>query len=183
MKKFILTLMAIFSFNSQATLITLELDKAQYQENDLITLNLIASNFAYPLGGFAAEVAFEHNQLELMSWQFGNGFDDGLGSYQYADNSIDGLLYIDNYADIFADENVIIANQGVEFILASIVLKASVAGEHIINLLGNAQVISFDNFNIETLNGANITASVNKVPEPLSALILLTGLALLYRRA
>ena len=182
MKKLITLFSLIMCFNAQATLLQLVTDKANYQQGETIELQLIASDLTHTLGGFAAEIGFEDSALDLDTWSFGSGFDDGLGSFFFADDATPGLLYLEDYADAFADEGVISANQGVEFVLASIRFTALSAGTQTLSLLAGAEFVSFDNLILETLGSANVTFHVSQVPEPATAVLLLSCLGLLRRK-
>lgn len=179
MKQLLLLITLVISMSSQATLIELSFDQNQYNENDVITGQLVASDLSYTLGGFAGEIQFDTTSLLLTGWNFSDGFDDGLGSYPYADDSNPGFLYLEDYADPFADENTIIANQGTRFVLASFTFSALSAGIHTISLLPGMEVVSFDNSAIASFSQIDASISVNKVPEPTTMLLLASSLLLI----
>ncbi|OKY27839.1 cohesin domain-containing protein [Thalassotalea sp. PP2-459] len=181
MKSLFISLLTFFTLNCQATLLELKVDQASYQEGDTVTATIVAKNFPYTLGGFAGEVSFDDNGLALTSWQFGQGFDDGFGSFSYADDSISGSLYLEDYAYIFADEPTIIANQGNEFVLATIAFTAMGAGQQTLSLLNGVEVLSFDNTMLEQLQGMAVTFDVTSVPTPASIALFSIALLLLHR--
>lgn len=134
MKKIIALFTFIVSMSTQATLISLEFDKKTYQQNETITGQLIANDVTDTLGLFAAEINFNDLKLMLTGWSFGNGFDDGLGSFPFADDFVPGILFLSDAADFSADEAVIAANQGSAFVLASFTFSAQSLGNHTVNL-------------------------------------------------
>lgn len=181
MKSLIISLLTLFTLNCQATLIELTLDKASYQQGETVTATIVAKNFPYTLGGFAGEMNFDNSALSLISWQFGQGFDDGFGSYSYADDSVNGSLYLEDYADLFADEPTITAIQGSEFVLASVAFTAVGAGQQSLSLLNGVEVLSFDNTMLEQLQGMVVNFDVTSVPTPASIALFSLALLLLHR--
>ncbi|GLX76970.1 hypothetical protein tinsulaeT_03100 [Thalassotalea insulae] len=182
MKHLFLLLTFIVSISSQATIIALDFDQAEYDINDTITGQLVASDLSYTLGGFAGTISFDSSSLALTGWSFGNGFDDGFGSYSFADDSISGSLYLDDYADLFADEAMLIANQGANFVLASFSFTALTAGAHTVNLDQGLEVVSFDNLMLDTFDQQSASFQVSQVPEPMTSLLFASCLVLLARK-
>jgi hypothetical protein len=183
MKKILLIIALMFSVNSQATLISLSFDQAEYNSNDSITGQLVASDFAYPLGGFSGAINFDPSQLALTGWSFSNGFDDGLGSYFFADDSVAGTLHLADFADLFADELTIVANQSSSFVLASFTFNALSSGIHTVSLLQGLEVVSLDNLTLESFAGQSANVNVSQVPEPMSIVLLAAALVFLTRRS
>jgi len=182
--KYLMTVLGlVFSINANATLMTLSFDDTDYGVNDVITGQLIASNFTETLGGFDAEISFDDSVLALTGWSFGNGFDDGFGSLQFADDMLPGSLLLSDFSFLFSDEMTLAANQGAEFVLASFTFTALSAGMHSVSLLDGAQIVSFDNTTLETMSAATASFNVTEVPEPATGLLLLAGLAAFLRRA
>ena len=132
--------------------------------------------------GLPPLLGFDDSALALQSWMFGSGFDDGLGSFSFADDSNAGELFVEDYADIFADEGVIAANQGLGFVLATITFTALEAGTQTLSLLAGAEFVSFDNQFLETLGALEVSFNVTAVPEPAVLLLMLAGLAAMGRR-
>ena len=182
MKKLLLTLVLLTSFASNATLINLDLDKTNYLENEVVTAQLNLTSLDYFLGGFVAEVSYDFNALELINWSFGNGFNDGLGHTPYADDSIAGLFYLEDFAYFDADEMVLQANQGTGFTLATLTFRALTAGPQILSVLDSMEVVSLDNNSIDRFNQFDAKFNVTSVPEPASALLFLSSLLLLRTR-
>ena len=183
MKNIFLLLAVLISFNSNAALISISLDKSQYQLNETISGQLVVSEFTESLGGFWAQLNFEPVVLSMESWQFGNGFDDGLGSLQFDEyNESGGSLYLGDYSDLFADTNVLLANQGTEFVLASFTAKSNSAGSHMLTsndfgLLNFGNDFVDVNFVPQNINVVNAT----QVPEPGTWLLMFASLLILGR--
>ena len=183
MKNIFLLLAVLISFNSNAALISISLDKSQYQLNETISGQLVVSEFTESLGGFWAQLNFDPVVLSMESWQFGNGFDDGLGSLQFDEyNESGGSLYLGDYSDLFADTNVLLANQGTEFVLASFTAKSNSAGSHMLTsndfgLLNFGNDFVDVNFVPQNINVVNAT----QVPEPGTWLLMFASLLILGR--
>lgn len=182
MKKILLTIALLASFCCNATLITLDLDKATYDEGELITAQLAVDDIDYFMGGFAAEIGFDSSTIELVSWMFGDGFDDGFGSYSYADDVVAGLLYLEDFADLSADQAILESNQGSGFTLATFTFRALAAGPQVLSILSGMEVISMDNNTLDTFGQVDAQFSVNPVPEPATAILILSSLLILGRR-
>ena len=183
MRKLFLLLITLASFSANATLLSLSLDQSQYQQGETVNVQLVASDLSFTLGGFAAELSFDPATLSLTDVVFGNGFDDGFGSFSFADDATPGAVFVEDYADLFADEAIIAANQGVSFVLASFSFTAVALGAHSIDLLNGAELISFDNQLLEVLDGLSVAFDVTAVPEPGILALILTGLLVLRRRS
>ncbi|MDZ7870712.1 MAG: hypothetical protein U5L02_16180 [Rheinheimera sp.] len=112
---------------AQAGVIQIETNKSSYQSGELITATLRASAFSDVLTGFFLALQYQPGQLSLQNFSFGNGFDDGLGSYQFSDHS-SGSLALEEYADWAAALATLAAQQNGSFILATIQFKASGSG-------------------------------------------------------
>jgi len=181
--KYLITLLGlVFSINANATLLTIDFDDTDYAVGDTVTGQLVISKFPETLAHFAGEVTFDDSSLSLTGWTFGNGFDDGLGSYQFADDTLPGELYLEDVADPFADEATLSIIQGQSFVLASFSFEALTAGMHTVSLL-NSYVDTFSGNLQNTLPVYSASFNVTQVPEPTTGLLLLAGLAGLLRRA
>lgn len=188
MKNLVITLTLcvaiIFSNISNAALISIDFGgQTEYDISDTIQGQLVVSDFDNTLGAFFAEINFQSADLSFINWQFGNGFDDGFGSYQFDDlNNVTGSLYLEDYSDFFADINILNSNQGSSFILASFSFKALSAGQHDLSFNANKTgLLDFDNYDVSTqLSNASFNVSNQvSVPEPASMLIFISALALL----
>jgi hypothetical protein len=118
---------------AQAGVIQLETDKSSYRSGELITATVKASAFSEVLTGFFLALQYQPGQLSLQDFSFGNGLDDGLGSYQFSEQSA-GRLALEEYADWAAALATLAAQQNGSFILATIRFKASTSGLFSLNL-------------------------------------------------
>ena len=120
---------------AQAALITIETDKKQYQVGEKVTAFLKLSDAGSLVSGFFLDLKYQPSQLALLTWGFGNAFDDGLGSYQSSDHdAMKGMLGLDDYADPSADQLVLAALQLGTFTLAKLEFTALAAGQFSLNL-------------------------------------------------
>jgi len=182
--KYLITLLSlVISINANATLLAINFDDTDYAVGDTVTGELVVSGFTETLGGFFTEIAFDEQLLSLTGFSFGNGFDDGLGSFSLADDSFAGFLSLEDYADLGADSSILALNQGSSFVLANFTFEALSAGLQTVSILAGSEVISFDNAELAILPGSSASFNVTQVPEPTTGLLLLAGLAGLLRRA
>ncbi|MDP4534645.1 PEP-CTERM sorting domain-containing protein [Alkalimonas collagenimarina] len=187
MKTLLTTLLLALSFNSQAALIKLESLHNDYQVGDTVELQLSISHLSTTLGGFFSELSYATEGFSLVGWQFGNGFDDGFGSWQFADhNALAGLLALDDYADPAADEQLLAANQGSGFVLATLQFLVLSAGDFWFSFNPDwSGALSFDN-EFVTVNFSDLQLQVHPastpVPAPATLVLLLAGLLFLGAR-
>ncbi|WP_102794386.1 PEP-CTERM sorting domain-containing protein [Bowmanella denitrificans] len=185
MKALLMTILLAFSSAGQAALLTWQSDQNPVQVGDSLNVQLRVSDFNELLGGFSGQVSYALAGLELTGWQFGDGFDDGLGSLQMDNhNALAGTLTLDDYADLFADALVIGAKQGTDFVLATLSFRAISAGLHSIGL-DSLSLVSFDNQDLLMPQLSALTIQVQdaaQVPVPATLLLLASGLLLLRRR-
>lgn len=179
-------LLLLTSYHSNAAFITLEADQACYNVGDTVTVDLNVSGFEQLLGGFFAELLYSPLQLTLQSWQFGQGFDDGLGSYQWhSHDAANGILQLDDYADFSADTSLLLTQQGSMFTLVRLSFSALTAGQFDLGLLASGTgLLSFNNDYLPlTLQGTTINVvNTTQVPLPATALLFASGLVLLPRQ-
>ncbi|GHE84363.1 PEP-CTERM sorting domain-containing protein [Thalassotalea profundi] len=168
----------LLSHNSFAGLIELEVDQSSYQVNDTVTAKIIVSDFSHLLSAAYTELVFDDNAISLIDWQFSNVFDDGLGSYQYADDSGIGTLFLEDYADIFADIATLTAQQGTSFVFATVQFKLLSEGLFQLGFNSdNSGLLSIDNDFVQTsYAGAIINVGpVTSVPEPSTLILMFLG--------
>lgn len=185
MKSMLFALCLLFSGVSHAALIQLHADRSDYQIGETITVTLFISDLTETIGGFWADVLYPSSVVSLLNWQFGSGFDDGFGSYPYDDhNAVAGSIYLNDYADLFADEAILAAQQGSSFVLATFSFLATQAGNVLLSF--NPMDFGAVNFANDFINVSatdlNLTVSAAQVPAPATVVLMLAGLGLLYRR-
>lgn len=179
-KKLLCAALLFASQQSVAGLIAIELDNTAYQVNETVTANIVISEFDQPLSGAFAELLFDSANLSLIDFSFGGAFDDGLGSYQYADDSNAGVFYLEDFADISADFSILASLQNDSFVFATIEFQALKAGIHTLNfgdfdtglfdLEDNSVQASFSPASI------NVTSGVTEVPAPATLALFVLGL-------
>ena len=184
MKAMFLALCVMFSGFSQAALIKFEADKANYQVGDTVSIAMVLSSFSRPVAAAFVDFGYTNSFLQFLSAEAGNGFDDGLGSYFYVDSSIDGIFKFSDFPDFSADEAILAANQGSSFVLATIKFRALDAG--FAELVFDTSTLFISDFSEEEFamesDNLEFNIAAAQVPAPATALLLLAGLACLYRR-
>lgn len=185
MKSMLFVLCLLFSGFSHAALIQLHADRSDYQIGDTVNVTMSISDLTETIGGFWADVLYPSSAVSLLNWQFGSGLDDGFGSYQFDDhNAAAGSIYLEDYADFFADEGILAAQQGSSFVLATFSFLAAQAGDVLLSLNPvNFGAVNFANdFVNVSATDLSFTVSAAQVPAPATAMLMLAGLGLLYRR-
>ncbi|SNY45503.1 PEP-CTERM protein-sorting domain-containing protein [Arsukibacterium tuosuense] len=185
MKSIVLALCLLFSGLSHATLIQLATERSDYQIGETIVVSLSVSDVTETLGGFWAEILYPTSALSLLDWQFGEGFDDGFGSSPFADHDASsGTLYLEEYADLWADESILEGLQGSSFVLATFSFLATEAGNILLSFNpAEFGAINFDNDFIDVSTAdLNFTVNAVQVPVPTTAILMIAGMALLLRR-
>ena len=168
MKYLIFSALLFVSSFANATLISVSLDKVNYQVNDTINGQILVSSADALLGGVWLSLGYDVDGLQMNSWTFGEGFDDGLGSYQFDElDDVAGLLHLSDYADLFADTSRLATNQGSGFVVANFSATALKAGGYQI-ALSDFGLVDFDNAIIgtNTQNAIFSVVGVTQVPEP-----------------
>ncbi|WP_019676088.1 PEP-CTERM sorting domain-containing protein [Arsukibacterium perlucidum] len=185
MKSILLALGILFSGLSHATLIQLDTERSDYKIGETIVVTLSVSDFTETLSGFWAEIFYSSSAISLLDWHFGEGFDDGFGSSPFADHDASsGALYLEEYADFFADESILAGLQGSSFVLATFSFLATETGNILLSF--NPEKFGALNFANDFIDvntaDLNFTVSAVEVPVPTTALLMFAGMALLLRR-
>ena len=175
MKKLILLMSFLFSLNTYASLITIELSEDEVVVGESITVNLIASEFS-PFDTFDFDFVYDNS---LFSFETGSLTSDlnSVFPFIFEENeNINGLAI--SFVDFFSYTNS-------DFLLASFQITAKSAGESDF-YLGSVNFYNYnDLFNDPTLSvDSSSRASVivqTSVPEPQTWLLLLTALFMVNR--
>jgi hypothetical protein len=155
------------TYQAQAALITIETDKQQYQVGEKITAFLKLSDSNRLISGFFLALQYQQSKLALVNWGHGHAFDDGFGSYQYAEhNVVNGRLALEDYADWAADQTILAAKQLGNFTLASIEFTAQSAGQF--NLSFDATYFGLLTFSGDLFQPDALAGSFNVVDTPAS---------------
>ena len=175
--------LTLLSTAANASLISIETDKQQYQTGDTVTAWIKVNNASETLTGFFLALQYQPAQLWLQSWTFGNGFDDGLGSYPYAANDlINGKLSLEEYADWAADMDALMAQQQGGFVLAMLKFTATTAGNFVLDLDANYLGLLGQSGDMQNPDWNGVSIDVQNpasVPAPAPAVLMLTSLLLL----
>jgi len=181
MKKIITVLITLlFTVNSYATLITVDLDKDNYQQGDLVLAEIIISDFNVDsfgfqelIGAFKLDVNFDNTQLAFNSVTFGSMLNGGnANSSDQLPTNNGSSITLDELSFLFFD--LFTLQDGLSnFTLASVEFTALQAGNGIIDL-SNVTLGDFTGTPIvgTTLIGDNYTiAGLQSVTEPTSILL------------
>jgi hypothetical protein len=170
---------------AQAGVIQIETNKSSYQNGELITATLRASALSDVLTGFFLALQYQPAQLALQNFSFGNGFDDGFGSYRFsAADQAGGSLALEEYADWAAALATLAAQQNGSFILATIKFKALGTGQFSLNLDPAYLGLLTAGGDLQTPEWSGVSFNVTDsatVPAP-APLLLMCGLLLLLVR-
>jgi hypothetical protein len=180
MKNLMLLTALLFSSLTQAAIIELKADKAEYQLGDTVEVQLLVSDAAELLGGFDTLVTYQAAGLTLSGWEFGDGFDDGLGSLQFSDDTLSGSLSLSDYAFLFSDIGTLTAAQSNGFVLATLRFTAATIGQFGVGA-ENTSLVSFDNEQIyyPGTSSLSIDIAAAEIPAPATLLLFLLGLTLI----
>lgn len=175
--------LTLLSTAANATLISIETDQQQYQTGDTVTAWIKVNNASETLSGFFLALQYQPAQLWLQSWTFGNGFNDGFGSYAYSAHDLfNGKLSLEEYADWAADMDALMAQQQGGFVLAMLKFTAGTAGQFVLGLDANYLGLLGQSGDMQSPDWAGVSINVQNpvaVPTPAPAVLMLTSLLLL----
>lgn len=181
MKKLIALFAFCLAFSSQAAVIKIELDKAQYQKNELVTAQIRVQGYEDGLAGFKLDLSYWSAALGFESVNFGphfSPFEPNFG--EYSKNG--GKLTISemNLFDFAWD---LAAVQGPDFSVATVTFKALGGGLHKL-LLSNIELTDAwgDRVNDFTVENAFVDVAGPVVPAPATVLLLIPAFLMLARR-
>lgn len=181
MKKLIALFALCLTFSSQATVIKVELDKAQYQKDELVQAQIRLQGYEDGLAGFKLDLSYWSAALGFESVVFGPHFlptEDNFGVYSKNGSklTISELNLFDLVWDL-ADV------QGPDFTLATITFKALSSGVHKLTL---SKIELTDGWGDKVTDFSSQNGLVNvagpAIPAPATALLLLPALLMLARR-
>lgn len=195
MKK-ILTLltMLLVSFNSQATLLSVDFNQDSYQVGDVLTADFIISDIEEDglglqklLASFDFTLSWDNSIIDYVSSSFGNKLNVGVaGSDQSVFDIMTDSVSLSEISSAWWDELLPVQDGLNQFVLASVNFNVTGAGTSILAL---SKVIFGDDFGISfadvsSNNASFIVNSVDPVdvPEPMSVVLMLIALTVLARQ-
>lgn len=196
MKKVIIILsLFLMSFNSMATLISVELNQSSYQVGDVLTADFIISDIEEDIGfqkllaSFAFNVSWDNTMIEYVSTEFGNKLNVGLfGSDQGFTDVMTNNADISETSYAWWDELLLVQDSLSQFVLASIDFKVIGLGNGS-GSLNLTQVLFGDDFgaaytDVSSMDQNYSVTSGNTVdvPEPATLILMLLSLTLLVRQ-
>lgn len=195
MKKIIMLLtMLLVSLNSQATLLSVELNQDSYQVGDVLTADLIISDieedslgFQKLLATFDFTLSWDNSITDYVSSSFGNKLNVGLGgSDQSAFDIMTDSASLSEISYAWWDELLPVQDGLSQFVLASVNFNVTSVGTGILNL---ANVSFGDDFGVSfaDVSSNNTSFIVNSsgpvdIPEPMTMVLMLVALTLLARQ-
>jgi hypothetical protein len=197
MKKIILLItLLLVSLNSQATLLSIELNQNSYQIGDVLTADFVISDieddslgFQKLLASFDFNVSWSNSIIEYSSATFGSMLDVASDPLDYSDQYMNVMADSLSFGEIsYAGSNDLFSAQdGVaSFVLASVDFTVIGNGSGTLDLsnlaFGDDLTDAFTD--VSSSNKAYSVTSGNPVdvPEPASIILVLMGLMLLARQ-
>jgi len=182
MKKLIALFALCLAFSSQATVIKIELDKAQYQKDDLVQAQIRVQGYTDGLAGFKLDLSYWAAALGFESVTFGPHFTAFTPSSSDVVKTGSLLTLSDmNYVDF---DYELAAVQSADFVAATVIFKALGGGMHKLTL-SNIELTDALGLEVKDFSAENALVNVAgpAVPAPATALLLLPALLLLRRRS
>ncbi|TWX65293.1 PEP-CTERM sorting domain-containing protein [Colwellia demingiae] len=195
MKKIIMLLtMLLVSFNSQATLLSVEFNQDSYQVGDVLTADFIISDieedglgFQKLLASFDFTLSWDNSIIDYVSSSFGNKLNVGVaGSDQTVFDIMTESVTLSEISYAWWDEILPVQDGLSQFVLASVNFNVTGAGT---SILGLTNVIFGDDFgaSFTDVSSNNISFIVNSsvpvdVPEPMTMVLMLVALTVLARQ-
>jgi hypothetical protein len=187
MKKILAVVGLFFSLQSQAALLSVELDNTSYQQGDVISASIWMSDLNTALTGFDLSLWFNPISLAYQSISFGSyltvvdgdSFNDAgavgnlLSFYEFSFNAANDLALLQNTPDK-------------RFQLATISFIAQKAGAFVMNFDKVELTDGFDNMieanDFQISNASGTIEGTQDVPAPTPLLLLAPALLWLARR-
>jgi type II secretory pathway component PulM len=183
-------ILSLFSTLAHSALMVLQPERRSYQVGDTIQLELKITDLSTTVGAFWTQLQYQPTALQLQSWQFGTGLDDGAGSLQFAEHdALNGVITLDEYTFPTADPAALAAAQLSSLqqgglVLARFTFQALQAGDWQLGL--NPQWFGVESFAGDRIKtdaaDLNLTVTAAQVPAPATLLMLLGGIVLLSQR-
>jgi hypothetical protein len=182
MKKLIAMFALCLAFGSQAAVIKVELDKAQYQKNDLVQAQIRLQGYTDGLAGFKLDLSYWSAALGFEAVTFGPHFSPVEPNF--GDYSKNGSTLTISEMNLFDFAWDLAGVQGPDFTLATVTFKALGGGLHKL-LLNNIELTDAwgDQVKDFSVDPVAVNVAGPAVPAPATALLLLPALLLLRRRS
>ena len=181
MKKLIALFALCLTFSSQATVIKVELDKAQYQKDELVQAQIRVQGYEDGLAGFKLDLSYWSAALGFEAVTFGPHFSPVEPNF--GDYSKTGSKLTISELNLFDFAWDLAAVQGPDFTLATITFKVLSSGLHKLTL---SKIELTDGWGDKVTDFSSQNGLVNvagpAVPAPATALLLLPALLMLARR-
>lgn len=195
MKKIIMLLtMLLVSFNSQATLLSVDFNQDSYQVGDVLTADFIISDieedglgFQKLLASFDFTLSWDNSLIDYVSSSFGNKLNVGVaGSDQSVFDIMTDSVSLSEISYAWWDELLPVQDGLNQFVLASVNFNVTGAGT---SGLGLTNVIFGDDFGMSfaDVSSSNTSFIVNSagpvdVPEPMTMVLMFVALIALARQ-
>ena len=195
MKKIIMLIsMLLVSLNSQATLLSVELNQDSYQVGDVLTADFIISDieedglgFKKLLASFDFTLSWDNSIIDYVSNSFGNKLNVGVaGSDQSVFDIMTDSMSLSEISYAWWDELLPVQDGLNQFVLASVNFNVTSIGTDTLNL---TNVIFGDEFgaSFADVSSNNAYFTVNSagpvdVPEPMTVVLMLIALTVLARK-
>jgi hypothetical protein len=194
MKKIITLLtMLLVSFNSQATLLSVDFNQDSYQVGEVLTANFIISDIEEDglglqklLASFDFTLSWDDSIIDYVSSSFGNKLNVGFGSDQSVFDIMTDSVSLSEISSAWWDELLPVQDGLNQFVLASVNFNVTGAGTSILAL---SNIIFGDDFGASFADVSSNNASfiVNSsgpvdIPEPMTMVLMFVALSLLARK-
>jgi hypothetical protein len=194
MKTVILLITLLFvSLNSQATILSIDLDQDSYQVGDVLTADFVISEIEEDASGiqkllatFDFNIAWNNSIIEFTSSRFGNKLNVGDGGSEQDLDVMVGSLGLSELSSAWWDELLAVQDGLSSFVLASVDFTVIGNGSGTLDL---SKVAFGDDFgdaftDVSSSDKAYSVTSGNPVdvPEPTSIVLVLMALVLLVRQ-
>lgn len=183
------------TLSSHATLLSVDLDNADYQVGDVLTADIVISaieldafGFDKLVASFNTNILFDDSLLAFASVSFGDKLDVDpdpfFASFQDTNLASAGNLFIQEVAQAF-DFDLFAAQDGLnQFVLATVnfnVLQSGVGSLNFANAaIGDEFGSSF--IDVQTASSSFTVANSVAVPEPSTFILLFAAMMILVRR-